>query len=460
MKNIMRKLLVMLCVVSMTCGMMACSSKEESSNDSDVVVNNEDEKDDEVVEPAEDEKDDEAFEPAGDEKDDEVVEPSVDWSKYEVSINGTIITLPCTYEKLVEVSGCTMKDSQAKSYLDAGYSVLANLYSDGNMVMNVEIYNYTEDVKGYTECLVTCISQSEYSAKRTEKFIEFPGGLQVGSPMTKEDLETIFGQPSETQDYVSEDGSYVTFSYTYSEDDIWTTHSNIKISVANGYISDLSIDNLYYDEEDLPELPDNSVGEPSDEGEEKSESMENLTASEAMRDGTADDVSADWRQYEFYINGKVLSLPCTYGDILLATGYTLKDAQAISYLGGGYYTSVNLYLDGNLAMYIELYNDTEEDMLYTDCLVTRIIQSKYQSEKTGDFIVFPNSLKVGDSMTKEELEKMFGEPDDTYDYEDGDYVKFEYTYCEDMLWKIHNCIEITVVNGYIDEITLDYLYFD
>ena len=43
MKNIMRKLLVMLCVVSMTCGMMACSSKEESSNDSDVVVNNEDE---------------------------------------------------------------------------------------------------------------------------------------------------------------------------------------------------------------------------------------------------------------------------------------------------------------------------------------------------------------------------------------------------------------------------------
>lgn len=213
------------------------------------------------------------------------------------------------------------------------------------------------------------------------------------------------------------------------------------------------------------EVEESSEEEESTEEVSEESTEETEESAEEAKNTLADipDVSADWTTYSFSVNGKTLTLPCSYQELADATGFAMKSADAKSYLEGGYYTNVNLYTeDEDLALYIDILNDTDGDLTYAECKVVAISQTEYQAvERGASMITFAGGLQVGLEMTTDDIEAIFGEPQDTYEYvsDDSDYNSFEWTYSEDPDYTYHNNIEIKIVNGVIDEIGIEHLNF-
>ena len=168
-------------------------------------------------------------------------------------------------------------------------------------------------------------------------------------------------------------------------------------------------------------------------------------------------VSADWKNYQVTFNNQTISLPTAYGSFASTTGFSLKDSDSKSYLDNNYYSIVNMYVGDKLALSIELLNDTGASALYTDCKVTRVSQTKYQVVTNGaTAFVFPGGLKAGDSITEDQITTLFGTPSDIYEYNSDSYSTKTYSYCSDSTWTTTNYYKIKVVNGVIDELTLDH----
>ena len=168
------------------------------------------------------------------------------------------------------------------------------------------------------------------------------------------------------------------------------------------------------------------------------------------------DVTADWKKYEVIINGKTISLPTSYNELNSASGFSYKDSELNSKLQTGYYTFLNMYdSNGKYGLNIEILNDTGSEKTFTECAITRITQTKYQATQSGLKVIFPGGLKVGDSITEEQIIKLFGSPDKVRDYNGDNYISKTYRYVEDSTWTTTNYFEIQIVNGVIDSLELD-----
>lgn len=166
-------------------------------------------------------------------------------------------------------------------------------------------------------------------------------------------------------------------------------------------------------------------------------------------------ISNNWKEYQVSYNGKIITLPVTYKALSETTGFQLKQSQSMSYLDNKYYTLANLYKNEQLALYTEIANTTGAMAQYKDCNVTRVAQSKYMVSKGIGTMVFPGGLKAGDKITENEIVKLFGEPTDKKTYSADNYNKITYIYNEDTTWTTQNYYEIEILNGEIDQLTLD-----
>lgn len=178
-------------------------------------------------------------------------------------------------------------------------------------------------------------------------------------------------------------------------------------------------------------------------------------AKEKQKDYDSSEASNTWSDYEVSVNNKTIKLPCTYEEIKDATGFSMKSADEKSYLSKNYYATVNMYKNDKLALYTEIYNDTNDDMKYSDGKVSRIWQTKYQVSTGADVITFPGSLKAGDQISVDEIISKLGDPSDKSEYNDSGYSSTTLTYNEDLSWKTTKFYKITIVNGIIDELSLD-----
>ena len=133
----------------------------------------------------------------------------------------------------------------------------------------------------------------------------------------------------------------------------------------------------------------------------------------------------------------------------------MKSADEKSYLSKNYYATVNMYKNDKLALYTEIYNDTNDDIKYSDSKVSRISQTKYQVSTGADVITFPGYLKAGDQISVDELINKLGNPSDKSEYNDSSYNSTTLTYNENLSWKTTKFYKITIVNGAIDELSLD-----
>ena len=167
-------------------------------------------------------------------------------------------------------------------------------------------------------------------------------------------------------------------------------------------------------------------------------------------------VSSNWKDYKISVGNKVITLPTTYNELSTATKFVFKESSLVNSLENNYYTSVNMYNDDKLALYVEVFNNTGTLAKYVDCKITRVSQTAYQIKNGAVAIVFPGGIKAGDVITEDKIISLFGIPNDTNDYSSDNYNSKTYTYVSDTTWTTTNNFKITVVNGVIDEIQLDH----
>lgn len=100
---------------------------------------------------------------------------------------------------------------------------------------------------------------------------------------------------------------------------------------------------------------------------------------EVIEPGNTDDdkISTNWDDYEVIINWTVLELPCSYSELSRLTSTIMQTAYENSYLQSGYYGLLNLYKNDKLALSVEILNDTNKDILYSEGKITRITQTSY-----------------------------------------------------------------------------------
>ena len=80
------------------------------------------------------------------------------------------------------------------------------------------------------------------------------------------------------------------------------------------------------------------------------------------------------------------------------SGLTPEGAAAIL----AKYEEIYTLIDKSM-LYIDIYNDANENKKYTDCKITRISQTKYQaSTNSATKITFPGGLQVGNKITENE----------------------------------------------------------
>ncbi len=163
------------------------------------------------------------------------------------------------------------------------------------------------------------------------------------------------------------------------------------------------------------------------------------------------EVSSDWKSYQVSYNGKTITLPTSYNNFSVTTGFKLKDSAGNDTLKNNYYAVVNMYMNDKLALSTEVYNNSGVESKVTDCNVTRISQRKYHITNGAGQFVFPGNLKVGDSITENDLVSLFGQPNDKKTYG----TSTTYSYNADTTWTTTNYYKIEVVDGVIEQLTLD-----
>ena len=176
---------------------------------------------------------------------------------------------------------------------------------------------------------------------------------------------------------------------------------------------------------------------------------------------TNNPVSNDWKDYQFSINGKTLSLPCSYKELKSISNFHMKSSDEKSYIEHNKSTYVNLYKSFDdqekLALYIDIKNDTSGDLAYADCKVVRVCQTLFEVETNkAEVITFPHNLKVGMEISKEEIIDLLGEPQKISEYTSGNYTTVTLKYHDDPTYTSINYYEIKIRNGKIDELGLDH----
>lgn len=167
-------------------------------------------------------------------------------------------------------------------------------------------------------------------------------------------------------------------------------------------------------------------------------------------------MSNNWKDYQFTANNKVFTLPLSYKDFAAGTGLSMKKEDLTQELKDNYYTYVNLYKDDHLAGFIDVYNDSGNTLTLENCTVSRVSQTKFSINTYNiDPIIFPGNLKVGMKITDDEIIKLLGEPTSKNEstYDGTQFVTYKYN--ADTTWTTINYYEIDLINGEIDQLTLD-----
>lgn len=162
-------------------------------------------------------------------------------------------------------------------------------------------------------------------------------------------------------------------------------------------------------------------------------------------------LSNNWQEYAFSVNGQTITLPTSYQYISAVSGFTMKDADAGSTIASGYYSLVNLFQNDTLALYTEVDNDTGDYVELANGKITRISQTSFMTKKGVNTVTFPGNIYAGMPMDEETLTSILGTPDESKDYS----VNKEYRYYADPSWTTTNFYKITIKDGVVDEITLD-----
>ncbi len=121
--------------------------------------------------------------------------------------------------------------------------------------------------------------------------------------------------------------------------------------------------------------------------------------------------------YQFELDGKVLSLPCAYSE-LEALGWEYKNADTDS-IPSMRATLSDVVKNGKSIIMIRVLNPYKSEKLYSQCRVGTITVDDY-SFKEGEVHSFTIAGGINFSSTEQDVRAAFGEPTDLYE---SDFMK-------------------------------------
>lgn len=162
--------------------------------------------------------------------------------------------------------------------------------------------------------------------------------------------------------------------------------------------------------------------------------------------------SVNWDDYAVCIGGKTIQLPCDWETFKNETGFDFDSSEyAAETLETNQYTTSVRVVKGEQKFYVRFINSDAETKTLDKCMVAGVgADDFYECD-----IVFAKGIKTGDTADKASITALFGEPSDVYDSEDSDFHIYTYEDSE----SVYNSFEITVSDGKISDIDLEYFDF-
>lgn len=169
--------------------------------------------------------------------------------------------------------------------------------------------------------------------------------------------------------------------------------------------------------------------------------------------------STKFTDYSMCYNGKKITFPCSYDTFSSTTGYAFDDDDVKDSLNEDEYNTYQLG-GGNATVVITLANTTNQTKSVKECTVigVTIENSIFEDEpyEESSQFSFVNNLTVGQTTSFEKLEKMFGEPANSYTGTTYNSIKFEEEPPEDVIMFQSSGIEFELnENGVIESISTE-----
>ena len=115
------------------------------------------------------------------------------WSDYVISIDGTLMQFPMTYEAF-QAYGYSEDDDMTATLQPMQYGIF--YFKDGEKRISARIANFANNTLPATECLVCGIGIDTYYWPADEGEVLLPQGIVRGKS-TLEDIKAAYGEPSD-----------------------------------------------------------------------------------------------------------------------------------------------------------------------------------------------------------------------------------------------------------------------
>lgn len=178
----------------------------------------------------------------------------------------------------------------------------------------------------------------------------------------------------------------------------------------------------------------------ADDDEEELEKAEDIEEADEQKPPVqlaepSSELGATWDTFTVQVNDKILTLPCTMGE-LEAAGLTLDTEDTPeNYVVNAREYVYTYFKDANdNEILIDIVNLTEEPKSLNECIIGGITVYDYDIENGGLSVIFPGGVQIG--TPKADVLAKYGESGDDYE-DDEDYSAYTwyadnayYSYCE------------------------------
>ena len=349
-----------------------------------------------------------AEEPAAEQEETDLA--SMNWSDFTVSINGTVLSFPTTFDAL-EPLGLENDDDPAATEIEPNqYGML--YFKLGKGKISVEFTNLDINVLPADQTVVTGIQLDDMFLEDEPVQIELPGGIKYGES-TLEDIENAYGKASD----VYEGDLYTKLTY---EQDIYNS-VELEVDKESGKLSSVDIENI--------KEPENMQ-----KGEVNTE-----TPAEVMAYNRPDQLSDDFNAYEIQVEDNVYKLPVPVS-VMLADGWTLVADSSDEVIAAQDFGWVTLSKN-NQTIHEIVRNHENYATIPENCWLGSISLGLQDADLEGSL---PGGIHVG--MTKDECEKILKDNGVEFETDDSSSSFLHYSY-GDSYDRIHEISVYTEEGG-------------
>ena len=335
---------------------------------------------------------------------------SMNWSDYTVSINGTVLSFPTTFDALAPLELENDDDPATTDIEPNQYGMLYFNLGDGRI--SVEFTNLDINVLPADKTVVTGIQLDKMFLEDEPVQIELPGGIRYGES-TLEDIEKAYGKASD----VYEGDLYTKLTY---EQDIYNS-VELEVDKETGKLSSIDIENI--------KEPENMQ-----KGEVNTDVPEEVTAY-TLPDTLSDDLNA----YEIQVEDTVYKLPVPVS-VMIDDGWVLDADGSDEIIAARNFGWVTLSKNNQSIREI-VRNHEEYATIPENCWLGSISLGLQDADLEGSL---PGGIHVG--MTKEECEKILADSGVEVETDDSSSSFLHYSYGE-AYDRIHEITVYTEENG-------------